>query len=344
VAQACLLLGADASLVYRLDNGNQHFILQASRLSLEAQAMVSGSSIEQIIPSQALLAGEPVVISDIERQTYATASMEAELTKLGYRAYLGVPIQIKHELYGGLLLCYEDKHTFSQEAIDLALSMGNQTALAIENARLHNQIEQAAVAAERNRIARDLHDAVTQTLFSASMIAEVLPRLWQRNQTIGQQKLEELRELTRGALAEMRTLLLELRPTKLAEIELTDLIRQLADGVRGRARITVALSIAGQAEIAPHIKIAFYRIAQEALNNVTKHAQAQHVQIDLHCHPAVISLRVADDGCGFVFDAIMPAHLGLGIMRERAEDIGATLTIKSEPGNGTEIGVRWLPS
>ena len=349
VARACLLLVADASIIYRLDQRSQQLSIQASNgLPAEAQARVV-ARMAQIVPSPALLAGEPVVIADCEQNAVsplaAPHSMETELAGLGYRAYLAVPIKIKSEIYGGLWLCYKQAHIFSREAVELAFTVGDQTALAIENARLHTQIEHTAVAAERNRIARDLHDAVTQTLFSASMIAEVLPRIWQRNQAIGQQKLEELRELTRGALAEMRTLLLELRPAKLGEIGLVDLMRQLADGITGRARVVVTLSIEGLTEeLPPDVKIALYRIAQEALNNVAKHAQAQHVQIELACAAEIISLAVADDGCGFVFATITPAHLGLGIMLERAEDIGASLRVESAPGHGTTIRVQWPAS
>ncbi len=348
VAHASLLLAADASLIYQLDQRNQQLLIQASNgLSVEVQARLLEGMVK-IVPSQGLLAGQSIVIADCVETPPDSATllptMASQLAGLGYRAYLAVPIEIKSEVYGGLLLCYEQARNFSREAIGLAFTVGDQTALAIENARLHTQIQRTAVAAERNRIARDLHDAVTQTLFSASMIAEVLPRIWHRNQAMGQQKLEELRELTRGALAEMRTLLLELRPAKLAEIDLTDLLRQLAEGVMGRARVTVELSIDGQADLPPDVKIALYRIAQEALNNVAKHAQAQHVQINLACRPETIALSVVDDGCGFVFATIMPAHLGLGIMRERAEDIGATLSVKSAPGKGTTIGVQWLVS
>src|SRR5690606_10269796 len=104
-------------------------------------------------------------------------------------------------------------------------------AIAIENSRLRSSAEQAAVAAERSRIARELHDAVTQTLFAASLIAEVVPNLWERNPNEGRRRLAELRQLTRGALAEMRTLLLELRPSTLAEVELSDLVRQLGEAL-----------------------------------------------------------------------------------------------------------------
>jgi two-component system nitrate/nitrite sensor histidine kinase NarX len=153
--------------------------------------------------------------------------------------------------------------------------------------------------------------------------------------------MDELRELTRGALAEMRTLLLELRPAKLMEIELVDLLRQLAESVTGRTRIPITVEVEGNGEIPAEVKVALYRIAQEALNNVAKHAQAKHAAIKVQRSAKRVELSVTDDGCGFVFAHIAPQHLGLGIMRERAEDIGASLSIQSQPGHGTAISVRW---
>ena len=197
------------------------------------------------------------------------------------------------------------------------------------------------MTAERNRIARDLHDAVTQTLFSASIIAGVLPNIWQRNQEEGQRRLEELRDLTRGALAEMRTLLLELRPAKLIEVDLADLLRQLAEAISGRARIPVTVQIDGTAEISADVKVALYRVAQEALNNIAKHAHANNVLIHLERSPERVMLSVSDDGTGFVFEHIAAHHLGLGIMRERADAIGATLSVRSAPNQGTTIEVCW---
>ena len=123
------------------------------------------------------------------------------------------------------------------------------------------QLREKTAEEERIRLARDLHDAVSQTLFSTSLIAEVLPRLWERNKEEGLQKLEEVRQLTRGALAEMRTLLFELRPAALADAELSDLLRQLAESVIGRARVPVTLEVEGTCVIPPDVKIAFYRIA-----------------------------------------------------------------------------------
>jgi len=206
---------------------------------------------------------------------------------------------------------------------------------------LAQQVREKAVAAERNRLARDLHDAVTQTLFSASLIAEVLPRIWERDRDEGQRRLEELRELNRGALAEMRTLLLELRPSALVEAELADLLRQLAESITGRARVPVTLDVEGACDLPAEVKVALYRIGQEALNNVAKHAGASQATVSLRCQPGRVSLHVRDDGRGFDPASLPLESLGLGIMRERAEAIGAKLTIESAVEQGTRVRVVW---
>ncbi|UCD08018.1 MAG: HAMP domain-containing protein [Dehalococcoidales bacterium] len=192
---------------------------------------------------------------------------------------------------------------------------------------------------ERNRLARDLHDAVSQTLFSASLIAEVLPSLWEKDQEKGKERLEEVRQLTRGALAEMRTLLLELRPSALIEAELPHLLEQLAEAITGRVRIPVVVTVEGDCIIADDEKIGFYRIAQEALNNVAKHSEAAYVTVSLICSKEKITLKIKDNGIGFEIDTISHDSLGIGIMQERAEDIGAIITIRSQVGEGTEIVV-----
>ncbi len=214
--------------------------------------------------------------------------------------------------------------------------------MAIDNARLRAQAAQAAVAAERSRLARDLHDAVTQTLFSASLIAEVLPRLWDRDREEGLRRLADLRQLTRGALAEMRTLLLELRPTTLVEVDLRDLLRQLSEALVGRARIPVNLHVEGlPRSLPPDVQIVFYRVAQEALNNVFKHAEASAVDIDLTYTDDDICLTVTDDGRGFDPAHVAAERLGLNIMRERAESIGAVYVVESQLAGGTRVTLRW---
>jgi signal transduction histidine kinase len=213
--------------------------------------------------------------------------------------------------------------------------------VAVENARLYENAEEVAAAAERNRLARDLHDAVTQTLFSASLIAEVLPRLFERSPAEGERRLEELRQLTRGALAEMRTLLLELRPAALTEAPLGNLLRHIAEATTGRSRIPVAVRMACDCELPADVKIALYRIAQEALNNVAKHSGATQAEVALRHTAGQVTLTVLDDGRGFDREAVGSDHLGLNIMYERAQTIGATIEVESEPDEGTELSVIW---
>jgi signal transduction histidine kinase/streptogramin lyase len=197
-----------------------------------------------------------------------------------------------------------------------------------------------AVASERTRLARDLHDAVTQTLFSASLIAEVLSDVWDRNQGEGRKRLEELRQLTRGALAEMRTLLVELRPNALIDVPLPVLLKQLGESFIGRARLPVQLNVDGSRTLPPDVQLAFYRITQEALNNIAKHAKATQVIVTLRMD-GIVRLSIVDNGAGFDPAAVPADHLGTKIMRERAEAIGATYSLYSEPGEGTQISVTW---
>jgi len=208
------------------------------------------------------------------------------------------------------------------------------------NELLRQKATQEAVAGERTRLARDLHDAVTQTLFSATLIAEVLPELWKKNRTEGDRRLEELRQLTRGALAEMRTLLVELRPNALTEIPLPTLLRQLSDSLIGRTRLAIQLHCSGERKLPADVQIGLYRIAQEALNNIIKHARASQAVVTLNMADTV-RLTIADDGAGFDPASVTADHIGLRIMRERAEAIGARFQVESAPGEGTTISVVW---
>jgi two-component system nitrate/nitrite sensor histidine kinase NarX len=220
-------------------------------------------------------------------------------------------------------------------------TIGQQIGVAVENARLYEQAEQTAIAAERNRLARELHDAVTQTLFSANLIADVIPRIWKRNPEEGMQNLEELRQLTRGALAEMRTLLLEMRPESLERSDIKSLLTQLADAFIGRVRVPVSLVIQGDCELTHEVKLVFYRVAQEALNNIAKHSGARQVDLHLECQSDQMNLIIKDDGLGFDPDMITLDHLGIAIMRERANSIGANLKIESQAGQGTTVKLDW---
>jgi PAS domain S-box-containing protein len=208
------------------------------------------------------------------------------------------------------------------------------------NELLQKKAAQEAVTSERTRLARELHDAVTQTLFSATMIADVLPDIWHLNKEEGLRRLEELRQLTRGALAEMRTLLVELRPNALVEVPLPILLRQLTEAMIGRTRVNILLNIEGERKLPPEVQVGLYRVTQEALNNIGKHAKATQAIVNLRLGDTV-RLTIEDDGKGFDPTEVTADHLGLKIMRERAEAIGAKFSVYSEPGDGTQISFIW---
>lgn len=344
VAQIGQMLGADGVAVFCLRGKDGPLTIQAAQgLPADLVSQIS-LPLGQGAVGQSLLTCKPIFTPDTHDLLTQFGLQQPELVahlSERCRAVLAVPIIVKNEPYGSIALYYAVPQELTEESISLAVAFADQAALAIENARLRTQAEQAAAAAERSRLARDLHDAVTQTLFSASLIAEVLPRLWERDIEEGRRRLEELRQLTRGALAEMRTLLLELRPTALTEVSLGDLLRQLAEAVTGRARIPVALKVDGQCPLPPDVQIALYRIAQEGLNNIAKHAVASQATASLDCSGDRVELRICDDGRGFDPSVVSPTSLGIGIMRERAESIGASLTIESQIGKGTQVTVIW---
>jgi PAS domain S-box-containing protein len=207
--------------------------------------------------------------------------------------------------------------------------------------RAEAQREQAAVDAERERLSRELHDAVTQTLFSIAAIAEVLPDTWERDPDKARRGLQELQELAQGAVAEMRTLLLAWRPEALLSRDLGELIHQLGDGMAARTRMPVTTTVVGEYPLSAEVKLALYRIAQEALNNVVKHAGANRAIVRLECTGEQVTLSISDNGRGFDPADVPLHHFGLGIMRERALAVGATFAVASEPGRGTEITATW---
>lgn len=201
---------------------------------------------------------------------------------------------------------------------------------------------QTAVADERDRIAADLHDSVTQTLFSTAAIADALPQVWQRDPKLGERGLQDLRHMTKGALAEMRTLLLELHPASLVEKDLGDLLHQLADATAGRSRIVTNVDIQGQQRFSDKVQVALYRVAQEALNNVIKHSEASHAWVALKHDADGVELTVRDDGRGFDPDDEVTG-MGLGLMRQRIESIQGKLQVESRIRQGTTVRVYSTP-
>ena len=348
-AQARRLLDTQAVGIYHLESEADRWAVEAARGLLVTYVAGSNVPIGQSTLRQAILSRRPLIGSHAEtahgEEGMSTLDVDhrpAPRPRLGwYRAWLAVPLLIKDDVYGGMLLYYTEPRALSEEEIQLATSFCDQAALAIENARLRERVEQAAAAAERERLARDLHDAVTQTLFSASVIAEALPRIWDVKPEEARQGAEELHRLTRGALAEMRTMLVELRPAALIEKPLGELLSYLCDAFSSHSRIPVMLEVEGDVLLPPDVQVALYRMAQEALNNIGKHARASGASVVLRSEPGWARLQIWDDGRGFNPAAVGVNGLGLGTMRERAASIGAILSIESQVGQGSHLTVDW---
>jgi two-component system nitrate/nitrite sensor histidine kinase NarX len=303
-----------------------------------ARAVLSSDS----VAAQALRRAEVVVRSVA---AYSDGPLKRWLQEEGLEAVVGIPLIAKDAVVGVLNLATREPRPLTSEACEMLSAIGRQVGVAVENARLYGHAEMVAAMAERNRLARELHDAVSQTLFTASLIAEVIPELWKTQPAEAERQLQTVRRLTRGAQAEMRSLLMELRPSALVEAELETLLGQLSRAVAGRANVEVDLDLAPMPWVTPDVKVALYRIAQEALNNVVKHANASRATISLHSVETgvqrVVNLAICDNGCGFDVATAPRDHFGLGTMRERAEGIGATLSIETAPGQGTCIVVAW---
>jgi signal transduction histidine kinase/putative methionine-R-sulfoxide reductase with GAF domain len=357
ITEATRLLHSDAAALFRLSGAKSELNLVAACGLPHFDDINSEADVGADILKNAFIERRPLVktdMKDIVMPEHAHPLMETHIRWMRdhCNTMMAIPLVCKDEVYGGIVLYFfHDRsadRTALKEDISLAMTFADQAALAIDNTRLKKQAEETAVIAERNRLARDLHDAVTQTLFSASLIAEVVPRIWARNQEEGMKRLNELRQLTRGALAEMRTLLFELRPATLEEAPLEDLLRQLSEAVTGRARIPVKLDIGGTSKLPADVKIVFYRVAQEALNNITKHSGAKNAVLELNINEdkqlgiTVATLTVRDDGNGFDTGKIASGHFGLGIMKERAETVGAVLRVNSEIGRGTAVELQWV--
>ena len=327
-------LGFDAGAAYEIDLDSSLPLLVTQWGFESAVALDLASRYAATSKEDAAEVPSTVTIHEIE----ATPD---QVEQSGIRLLVSVPLSTKGRTQGLFLLGKHEPDGLSSEELSLLSSIGQQIGVAIENAHLYEQAEEAAIAAERHRLARELHDAVTQTLFSANLIADVTPRIWKRNPDEGLQNLVELRQLTRGALAEMRTLLLEMRPESLERMDIKSLLTQLAEAFIGRVRVPVSLEIQGDCELTHEVKIVFYRVAQETLNNIAKHSGARQVELHFKCQPDQLNLRIQDDGLGFNVDSIPPDHLGIAIMRERASSIGADLKIESQLSQGTIVELDW---
>ena len=290
------VMAADKAAMMIWDEQHQRLTIGALR-GFKTQTIPLLTRASNDLSSRVARTGEPVVIQDAR----AEPRVARDITDVeNILSFVHVPIKVGDDVFGVFTVNYTRPRDITPDEVRLLVSLGQRAGLAIQNARLFEQAEQAAVLEERQRLARDLHDAVTQTLFSASLIAEVLPRLAERRPEQLGPRLEELRRLNRGALAEMRALLLELRPSSLSEVPLGDLLAQLVEGANARGATEYVLRIDGEPfTLEAEAQVTLYRLVQEGLNNVEKHARADRAEVAVEWNERALDVRIGDNGRGF---------------------------------------------
>jgi signal transduction histidine kinase len=268
--------------------------------------------------------------------------LRAFATQVDWDMTVLLPLAARGRKEGVLAAYYHHDQQPDAEELAFLAAIGNQAAIAVENARLFAEAQERASLEERSRLARDLHDSATQTVFSMGMLAQAAQRQYQRGAGDLGDTLSRLATLSQQAHAELRALLFELRPDEALEQGLEQGLARLAGAVQTRTGLAVELTGTIPATLTPEQAMAVFRIVQEALNNVVKHAHATAVTVHGSEGPDGLRLSIRDNGIGFDTDvttAQPPPGLGMRSMRERAAAAGLELSVTSQPGAGATVQV-----
>ena len=334
------ILQADKTAVLVWDAAREHLIMGATRgFRPETVARVSFAPGEGIV-GRVAVTGEAMAVEDAQADARIPPRIRAIVGPEGIRSLISAPIVVSGEVFGVFSVNYCEPRTLGGEEIRLLLALAQRAAVAIENARLYEQAQQAATLEERQRLARELHDSVSQALYGIALGARTARSLLDRDPAQVADPLEYVLSLAEAGLAEMRALIFELRPESLQNEGLVAALDKQVASLRARHGIRVEANLCDEPAVPLELKEPIYRIAQEALHNTVKHARASQIQLRLECDRAGILLEVADDGHGFDPKGPFPGHLGLQSMRERAAALGGSLDIDSAPGRGTRVIAR----
>ena len=338
-ASICIIKDGEASIVDCQGQRPKEFMLH-HRFSLQQD--------DQIM--QILRRREPIIIDDMRAETPLTETWQCIVgtlpeTNLDYQnaSLMAVPLMPKEQVIGILTLTSREPRYFTPHHAALALAFANQAAIALENAQLYEKAHAWAAMEERQRLARELHDSVSQALYGIALGAHTALTLLDRDPQQVAEPLNYVLSLAEAALVEMRALIFELRPESLEREGLVGALTQQAAAVQARHHLVVSTAFCEEPAQPLKIKQELYRVAQEALQNTVRHARANTVELRLSEIEEALVLAVCDDGVGFDPDGSFPGHLGLQSMRERVAGLGGTLQIQSALGAGTCICAR-IPS
>jgi signal transduction histidine kinase len=259
----------------------------------------------------------------------------------GIQTCILVPVVARRQTVGVIGCWFTRPVERTDTLVYLLQTVSYQCAQVLERVRLGEEAQELAKLQERQRLARDLHDTMSQTLYASTILAQAIPLQMDRNPPKGRKLAQDLLALNRAVMGEMRSLLLELRPEMIAKTELAALFQQLIDVAEGRTKLNGKLELIGTAvPLPPHVHEGFYRVGQECINNILKHSGATTFWISLCYQDESIRLSIRDNGQGFDVQA-QSTGFGLNNLRERADGIQGSLAVQSAPGDGTEITLTW---
>lgn len=331
--QVLTVMGCEIGMVHLLDRDGEslHLVVEQGISTQEAHKTVALHAPDLIAW---VFGRDEVVCLNLAEAPYplhAWALADA-------RPYLGTPMQITGRTVGVLSVIGAPGRRFDADECTVLAAMAGQIAVTVENVRLRAEAEQVALLQERERLARDLHDSVTQSLYSLTLWIEAGQRSLRAGDLAHvEEYLNRLEEGTRQAIRDMRLLVYELRPPDLEEEGLVGALQERLDAVEKRSGVQARLRVEGKIDLPPKVEEGLYRIAQEALNNALKHAAASAVEVRLQVQDGQVILEISDNGIGFDRQADNRGGMGLANMRQRAAQLGGTLDIMSLPGQGTQI-------
>ncbi|MDQ3707149.1 MAG: GAF domain-containing protein [Chloroflexota bacterium] len=355
------LMGASSALVFLYDqksntlNYTAHYNMTPEHLRLvvegNPQVPVGTRPDHRVAFQEAFVTQKPCYIEDAQEPGYLAQWWAVALRELGDEALvrkvtgqvgalIALPLSVRDTRLGTMTVYFSEPRHFTQQELQLFSSFAKILALAVYNTQLLAQSNKLATVEERARLARELHDSVTQSLFSLNLTLRAARRVLTTDGEQALSLMDNVQELAQGSLAEMRALIFELRPQALQNEGLASALQKHADAVKARNGLVVHLDLAGDRRLPIEHEEALYQIAREALHNVVKHAQASEAWVCLDTSSDHVTLSIRDNGRGFETTKLVAgggSHIGTSTMRERAQAIGGTISFESKPGEGTEV-------